>query len=78
MHDRKGSVPPPGLPDFSTPHKGMLSPSAIVAGARNDIRGFPNSCKNSAAKPMLFTQQHGELGGFARNLEIIGKAHTDN
>ena len=55
----------------------MLSPLAVVAGARKDL-GFPNSCRNAGAKQMSFTVQHGELGGFHKNLEILGQGHKNN
>ena len=76
MHNRNGSLPPG---NFTTPQKpNMLSPSAVVAGARNDIN-FPNSCTNAGeAKRMLFTQQYGELGGFQKSLEVIGQKHKNN
>ena len=45
MHDRKVSLQPM-TSAFNTPNKpSILSPSAVVAGARNEI-GFPGSCKN--------------------------------
>ena len=76
IHERKGSMPPP---QYQTPNKAnLLSPSAVVAGARQEI-GFPSSCKNNGPLQKVFanTQQHGEIGAFSRNLEIIGQKKNE-
>ena len=72
MHERKQSMPP----SFASPQKqpvNMLSPRNIIANARSDIKGFPNSCRNIERNVQSLTSRPGEIGSFARNLEIIGK-----
>ena len=73
LHHRSPSVP---MNDYLTPQKmSMLSPSAVVAGARKDL-SLPS--RNVASNQFLHTQQHGELAGFTKNLEILSMDRKQN